>query len=96
LVTFRVEAIGIVPKASFRAHPDAGADAGGAIIDNRDVWLPECRGFTCCPIYDRDGLHSGNHIAGPAIIEQMDATTLVLPGMMARVEPSLNLILEFT
>ena len=31
---------------------------------------------------------------GPPIVEQMDATTVVLPGMIARVEPYLNLILE--
>ena len=27
LVTFRVEAVGVVPKASFQRHPDAGSDA---------------------------------------------------------------------
>ena len=47
-----------------------------------------------CPVYDRDRLRGGNRIAGPAIVEQMDATTFVLPGMIARVEPYLNLILE--
>ena len=31
---------------------------------------------------------------GPAIVEQMDATTLVPPGMTARVDAWLNLILE--
>ena len=45
-------------------------------------------------MYDRDKLQAGNRIAGPAIIEQMDATTVVLPDMVARVEPYLNLILE--
>jgi len=45
-------------------------------------------------VYDRDGLHAGNRILGPAVIEQMDATTWLLPGMQARVEPYLNLVLE--
>jgi N-methylhydantoinase A len=45
-------------------------------------------------VYDRDRLRSGNRFAGPAIVEQMDTTTVVLPGMVARVEPYLNLILE--
>ena len=58
------------------------------------MWLPEAGGFVVCPIYDRDELQPGNRIAGPAIVEQMDATTLVLPGMTARVDPYLNLILE--
>jgi len=94
LVTFRVEASGVVPKARFVAQPETAADAFGAITGQRPVWLPEAGGFVSCPIYDRALLRAGNRIAGPAVIEQMDATTLVLPGMTARVEPYLNLILE--
>jgi N-methylhydantoinase A len=56
--------------------------------------VTQAGGFVACPVYDRDRLRAGNCIAGPAIVEQMDATTVVLPGMAARVEPYLNLILE--
>jgi N-methylhydantoinase A len=94
LVTFRVEATGLVRKAAFAPQPDAGPDANEAVIGHREVWLDEAKGFVTCPVYDRDALRAGNRIAGPAIVEQMDATTLVLPGMVARVEPYLNLILE--
>ena len=94
LVTYRVEAIGFVPKAEFRPEPDAGPDASAAIMGRREVWFPEAGGFVDCALYDRDKLKSGNLIEGPAIIEQMDATTVLLPGMTARVEPYLNLILE--
>ncbi len=95
LVTFRIEAAGLVRKAAFQPQPDAGADASGAIIGQREVWLPEAGGFVACPVYDRERLRAGNRIAGPAIVEQMDTTTVVLPGMAGRVEPYLNLILEF-
>lgn len=94
LVTYRVEAIGFVPKAEFQPEPDAGPDASAAIMGRREVWFPEAGGFVDCALYDRDKLRSGNLIEGPAIIEQMDATTVLLPGMTARVEPYLNLILE--
>jgi N-methylhydantoinase A len=94
LVTFRVEATGIVRKATFAPERDCGPDASAAVIARRDVWLPEADGFVSCAMYDRDRLHAGNRISGPAVIEQMDATTLVLPGMVARVEPYLNLLLE--
>jgi N-methylhydantoinase A len=94
LVTFRVEAAGLVRKASFEPRDDAGRDASGAIVGERRVWLPEAGGFVPCPIYDRTRLDAGNHIAGPAIVEQMDTTTIILPGMSARVEPYLNMILE--
>ena len=94
LVTFRVEASGVVSKASFQPQQDHGPDASGAIIGKRDVFMPEAGGFVACPVYDRDKMRAGNRLTGPAIIEQMDATTVVLPGMMAHVEPYLNIILE--
>jgi N-methylhydantoinase A len=94
LVTFRVEATGLVRKASFQPHADAGPDASSAITGHRGVWLPEAGDFVVCAVYDRDKLRTGNRVTGPAIIEQMDATTVVLPGTTARVEPYLSLILE--
>ena len=94
LVTFRVEASGVVPKATFEAQPDAGPDASGAIIGSREAWMVETVGFVACPVYDRNRLRAGNRFAGPAIVEQMDATTVVPPGWVARVEPFLNVILE--
>ncbi|MGL4496280.1 MAG: hydantoinase/oxoprolinase family protein [Beijerinckiaceae bacterium] len=95
MVTYRVAAIGTAPKAEFQPAPDAGPDASAAIIGERKVWFPEAEGFVICPVYDREKLKSGNRIKGPAIVEQMDATTVMLPGMHGRVEPYLNLILEF-
>ena len=94
LVTFRLEAAGLVRKAKFEPRDDAGPDASHAIVGQREVWLPEAGGFISCPIYDRDRLDAGNRIDGPAIVEQMDTTTIILPGMTARVEPYLNMILE--
>jgi len=85
---------GVVRKADLKIHPEAGPDASGAIAQHRDVWLAETRSFVSTPIYARERLRPGNHFAGPAIVEQMDATTLVPPGMTARVDAYLNLILE--
>jgi len=45
-------------------------------------------------VYDRGRLLPGHRIVGPAIVEQMDTTTVILPGMADRVEPYSNLILE--
>ena len=36
----------------------------------------------------------GDAIAGPAVIEQLDSTTLLFPGDRATVDPYLNLIVE--
>jgi N-methylhydantoinase A len=94
LVTFRVEASGLVKKAGSPRLPDHGPDASSAVTGTREVWLAEAGGFVTCPVYDRERLRPGNRIVGPAVIEQMDTTTLVLPGMEGRIENYLNLILE--
>ena len=94
LVTFRVEAIGLVRKATLKAEPLASEDATNAIREHRQVWIAEEGRSVPCPIYERDRLKAGNNFVGPAIIEQMDATTFILPGMIARVDVFSNLILE--
>lgn len=94
IVTLRLEATGLVRKAELKSYPDAGPDAATAIMGERDVWFPEAGAFVHTPIYSRDRLQPGNRFAGPAIVEQMDTTTVVPPGMTARVDTWLNLILE--
>ena len=46
------------------------------------------------PIYDRDKLKAGAVIEGPAIIEQLDSTILVPPGLKAKVDPSLTIVID--
>ena len=45
-------------------------------------------------IYDRDKLGVGTVVPGPAIIVEMDSTTLVLPGHAATVDAVGNLLIE--
>ncbi|MEM9198423.1 MAG: hydantoinase/oxoprolinase family protein, partial [Pseudomonadota bacterium] len=94
LVTFRVEATGIVPKSTLAAHPPAGGPVEAAVTGIREVWLPEAGGWTGVTLYDRAHLGPGHRIAGPAIVEQMDSTTLILPGQTAAVDAFLNLLIE--
>jgi len=96
IVTLRLEATGLVRKAELKSYPEAGPDASGAITGQRPVWFPEAGDFVPTPIYSREALQPGNRFAGPAIVEQMDTTTVVPPGMSARVDAYLNLILEVT
>ena len=69
--------------------------SSAALCGHRDVWFSESGGFVTCPLYDRDRLRPGNRLAGPAVIEQMDTTTVVLPRMTALVDAYLNILLEF-
>ncbi len=95
LVTLRIEAAGLVPKAAFQPRPEGPPDATAAITGRRDVWLPEAGGFIACSVYGRERLAPGHRFAGPAIVEQMDATTVIPPGLHAHVEPFGNLVVEF-
>jgi N-methylhydantoinase A len=48
------------------------------VSERRRVWFAE-RGFVRTPVYEREYLPVGWRSEGPAIIEQMDATTVVPP-----------------
>lgn len=45
-------------------------------------------------IYDRENLHAGLTVTGPAIIGEMDSTTVILPGHEARVDQLGNLVIN--
>ena len=45
-------------------------------------------------LYDREKLRNGNIIYGPAIVEQMDSTTIILGGQKATVDKYLNMMIE--
>jgi len=94
LVTYRVRAIGDVARAELEREELGGADASAAVRDRRDVYLPERGGWTSTPVYDRRLLDPGNRIEGPAVIEQMDTTTLLLPGDIATVDEYRDLVVE--
>ena len=94
LVTLRLEAAGVVNKAQFKPQPEEGPDASAAQIATRDVYMAEAADFLSCAVYAREKLRPGNVIQGPAIVEQMDTTTVILPDMTGIVDSYLNLILE--
>ena len=94
IVTFRLEAIATVRHADVPAHSPATTDVAAARIGDRDVWLAEARALVRCPVYDRERLGPGHKIEGPAIVEQMDATTLLLHGQHANIDQFTNLVVE--
>jgi len=67
--------------------------APGFPIDNRPVLFSPAEGRIETAIYSRDSLASGQVVDGPAIIEQLDTTTVVPPGFSAEVHPAGSLII---
>ncbi|WP_338689999.1 hydantoinase/oxoprolinase family protein [Bradyrhizobium sp. 26S5] len=85
-----LKAIGVVPKAEFAVHKATGAIPEP--VDRRRVWF-DGNGLDT-PVYQRDDLPCGFSFQGPAIIEQVDATTVVPPGASAEVDKYLNIIIR--
>ena len=48
------------------------------------------------PVYARTRLEPGHVVQGPAIVEQMDTTTVIGPGERAEVDGYLNLIVDLS
>jgi N-methylhydantoinase A len=81
LVNLRVTALGRQPDLVLTQR----ADRSQARHHDREVWFADT-GFTSTPVHWRDGLLPGMQIAGPAIIEAMDSTTVVPPGWQALID----------
>jgi N-methylhydantoinase A len=93
IVTLRTAAIGRRPHFSLAAlAPPAEASLDNARVGTRKVWFDG--GWHETSIWSRLDLPVGAEIAGPAILEQPDATTVVEPGLVARVDALGNLIIE--
>ena len=90
---FRVnlKAVGVVPKAEFAKSPPTGAKP--APKTRRTVWFRETGGAET-PVYWRPDLSAGARLSGPAVIEQLDSTTVVPPGFSAEIDGWLNIILR--
>ncbi len=63
-----------------------------AVDSQRDVFFDG--EYVSTPIYDRTKLAPGGVIEGPAIVEQLDSTTVVWPRQTARVDGFRNLVIE--
>lgn len=64
-----------------------------AVVSHRDVDFAPA-GPLRTPILDRAELLAGNVIAGPAVVEQLDTTTVIPPGWTAVVDGHGNLLIE--
>jgi N-methylhydantoinase A len=93
IVNLRTTAIGRRPRFDLTAlAPRQTVSLAEARRGNRRVWFDGA--WHEAAIYARLSVPVGARIAGPAILEQPDATTLVDPGLAARVDGFGNVIVE--
>jgi N-methylhydantoinase A len=60
----------------------------------RQAWFPEAGGYVETNVLTRLDMADGSAVQGPAIIEDPDSTTVVLPGDVARISGAGHLIVE--
>jgi N-methylhydantoinase A len=91
LVNIRVVALG--RAANVAAEQIARGDGNPAAARLRDhhVWMDGAARDAA--IYDRAGLRAGDVVRGPAVIVEMDSTTLVHTGHIATVDAFANLLI---
>jgi N-methylhydantoinase A len=87
-----VTAIGAVPKPELARYSANGTQV--AAVRSRAVHFDEQAGAIETPVYDRTALSAGAIVKGPAVIDQLDSTTLIPPGITAEVDPWLNILMR--
>jgi N-methylhydantoinase A len=93
IVTLRVAAIGRRPAFDFSVFaPNPSASLEQARLGSRPVWFDG--GWRDTAIWARLDLPTGAAVSGPAILEQPDATTVIEPGLVGRVDSIGNLVVE--
>jgi N-methylhydantoinase A len=93
IVSLRVAAIGRRPPFDFSVFaPDATATLDAARRGTRPVWFDG--GARDTGVFARLDLPAGARVAGPAILEQPDATVVMEPGLCGTVDQLGNLIVE--
>lgn len=84
------------PQLRLRTAAQKGADnLRAALRGTRPVYMPESQSYVDVPVYNHDQLPSGAEFVGPAIVEQKESTSVIIPGTRVKVDDQLNLILNF-
>jgi N-methylhydantoinase A len=92
IVTLAVKAVGRTPRPAFQRIGEGSGEVSPT--DRRPVYFGEYRKYAETPVYERRDLFSSHTVNGPAVIEQMDSTTLVLPDHQAVVDDVGSLIIR--
>ncbi len=87
-----------LPRAegSGAASAETLPEGTGEPPTERPAWFPEAGGFTPTQVWRREAIGPATVIQGPAIIEDAEATTVLLPGDEASLGPGGHLIISIT
>ncbi|MFW6203335.1 MAG: hydantoinase/oxoprolinase family protein [Actinomycetota bacterium] len=94
LVNARASARGPRPGVTPAVLETGDGDPSHAKRSTTEIWVDG--GEVTAHVFDRTLLRAGDAVPGPAIVTEMDSTTLVLPGHTATVHPSGSLLIRPT
>src|SRR5262249_11774115 len=92
----RVRGIGLMPELVTPPLEAGGESPETALRQEGNAWFRVDGALEHVPTryYDRAALTAGNRLEGPAILSQYDSTTVIPPGIGARVDASGNIVIE--
>ena len=93
LVNLRLRAVGIIQRPDIAHGGRGGSSPDKAFTGCRAVCFDGSGESVDCTILDRSRLVPGNVVSGPAIVEQLDSTTVIPPGMVGTVDRFQNVII---
>ena len=92
IVSWRLRGIGRVPPVALPKYEPTGMPLAAAV---REVREARFNGRTLsCPVYQRERLDVGVTFTGPAIVDQLDCTSVIAPAQTATVDAYKNMIIE--
>jgi N-methylhydantoinase A len=92
LVNLRAVVLGREATVSAERIEDGGPDPASAAIGRTAVFVDD--GDAVATLYERSALRAGNRIVGPAIVTEMDSTTLILPEHTGEVDRFGNILIR--
>jgi N-methylhydantoinase A len=92
IVNVRVRMVAVSEPFEPERQALAAGDGSAALSAERDVWFEG--GWRATRFYKRELLRPGDAIAGPAMITEYTAATLLPPGCVARVDGLGNLVID--
>jgi N-methylhydantoinase A/oxoprolinase/acetone carboxylase beta subunit len=92
----RVRGIGLMPELATPELEAGDESADAALRHEGDAWFLTDGSLeqVATRYYDRAALKAGNRLEGPAIVNQYDSTTVIPPGIGARVDSSGNIVID--
>ena len=99
IVSFGVTATGLIDTPELPRPPQGNAEPPEeARSGSRRAYFEVAEGrggdWAECPVWWREALLAGNEIAGPGIVEEISATTVLYPGDRAHVDAVGSLVVE--